>query len=483
MAGEVSFKAYLSTEGYNPEVRRFSLDQNVVTSFIYLKEKLRALFPTLARSQSFDIFWKDNDGDLVTICSDDELTIALMESRNEQIMKLFIMNTKPNPAPNTANTKGPSHDGVFCDACEGPISGFRYKCLGCHDYDLCSTCEAKGLHSEHFTLRIPSPLNLRHHFGHRLINKLTKATRKAESRCPWTHRYENNLAADFSTNCTTEETTPPTGRRQCYRPRCERRGSNTSCAGDAGQRGTSEGSTDPKPKATASASITLDPTQIPNVIFNTLADFGIDLSQLFPAPPANQTAGPSTTQTTQTKDETKTTSTTEPKPDESSAPKIAKMTEPLVPSTSAATPAAPALDSNRNSLLAEWTVYNPNAGQEMGEPIEIDLEIETTSSKSSVVGEKETATPPAAATQTTATVQPTAAATQTTTAVPQPTTSATLYPSLAGIPKNKKVAEALDQMLAMGFKNDDGWLTNLLNLQDGNIAKVLDLIQSAAQRK
>lgn len=114
----------------------------------------------------------------------------------------------------------------------------------------------------------------RHHFGHRLINKLTKATRKAESRCPWTHRYENNLAADFSTNCTTEETTPPTGRRQCYKPRCERRGSNTSCAGDAGQRGTSEGSTDPKPKATASASITLDPTQIPNVIFNTLADFG-----------------------------------------------------------------------------------------------------------------------------------------------------------------------------------------------------------------
>lgn len=482
MAGEVSFKAYLSTEGYNPEVRRFSLDQNVVTSFIYLKEKLRALFPTLARSQSFDIFWKDNDGDLVTICSDDELTIALMESRNEQIMKLFIMNTKPNPAPNTANTKGPSHDGVFCDACEGPISGFRYKCLGCHDYDLCSTCEAKGLHSEHFTLRIPSPLNLRHHFGHRLINKLTKATRKAESRCPWTHRYENNLAADFSTNCTTEETTPPTGRRQCYKPRCERRGSNTSCAGDAGQRGTSEGSTDPKPKATASASITLDPTQIPNVIFNTLADFGIDLSQLFPAPPANQTAGPSTTQTTQTKDETKTTST-EPKPDESSAPKIAKMTEPLVPSTSATTPAAPAPDSNRNSLLAEWTVYNPNAGQEMGEPIEIDLEIETTSSKSSVVGEKETATPPEAATQTTATVQPTAAATQTTTAVPQPTTSTTLYPSLAGIPKNKKVAEALDQMLAMGFKNDDGWLTNLLNLQDGNIAKVLDLIQSAAQRK
>lgn len=59
MAGEVSFKAYLSKEGdAKPEVRRFSLDENVATSFIYLKEKLRSLFTPLVISPSFDIHWK-----------------------------------------------------------------------------------------------------------------------------------------------------------------------------------------------------------------------------------------------------------------------------------------------------------------------------------------------------------------------------------------------------------------------------------------
>lgn len=59
MAGEVSFKAYLTKESEDkPEVRRFSLDQNVATSYIYLKEKLRSLFTPLVLSQSFDIFWK-----------------------------------------------------------------------------------------------------------------------------------------------------------------------------------------------------------------------------------------------------------------------------------------------------------------------------------------------------------------------------------------------------------------------------------------
>lgn len=41
------------------------------------------------------------------------------------------------------------HGGVGCDGCQGPVIGLRFKCTVCPDYDLCGSCESKGLHSEH----------------------------------------------------------------------------------------------------------------------------------------------------------------------------------------------------------------------------------------------------------------------------------------------------------------------------------------------
>ncbi|XP_030867214.3 sequestosome-1 isoform X3 [Gorilla gorilla gorilla] len=52
------------------------------------------------------------------------------------------------------------HPNVICDGCNGPVVGTRYKCSVCPDYDLCSVCEGKGLHRGHSKLAFPSP------FGH-----------------------------------------------------------------------------------------------------------------------------------------------------------------------------------------------------------------------------------------------------------------------------------------------------------------------------
>lgn len=49
------------------------------------------------------------------------------------------------------------HPGVVCDGCQGAVYGSRFKCLQCHDYDLCSKCEAQGKHNEHNMVRIPTP--------------------------------------------------------------------------------------------------------------------------------------------------------------------------------------------------------------------------------------------------------------------------------------------------------------------------------------
>lgn len=51
------------------------------------------------------------------------------------------------------------HPGVTCDGCEGRVAGTRFKCTVCPDYDLCSSCQAKGLHKEHPLLPIWLPMN------------------------------------------------------------------------------------------------------------------------------------------------------------------------------------------------------------------------------------------------------------------------------------------------------------------------------------
>lgn len=42
---------------------------------------------------------------------------------------------------------GEAQGRVRCDGCNAdPITGTRYKCLQCPDYDLCAKCEAQGTH-------------------------------------------------------------------------------------------------------------------------------------------------------------------------------------------------------------------------------------------------------------------------------------------------------------------------------------------------
>jgi next-to-BRCA1 protein 1 len=45
------------------------------------------------------------------------------------------------------------HDGIFCNNCQLPVIGKRYKCIFCKDYDLCEICEKSGVHEEHSLIR------------------------------------------------------------------------------------------------------------------------------------------------------------------------------------------------------------------------------------------------------------------------------------------------------------------------------------------
>ncbi|KAI9862371.1 MAG: hypothetical protein M1824_001364 [Vezdaea acicularis] len=62
-------------------------------------------------------------------------------------------------AEDQAKREGFVHRGVTCNSCIAmPIRGVRYRCSNCPDYDLCETCEAKGLHPKtHLFLKIRVP--------------------------------------------------------------------------------------------------------------------------------------------------------------------------------------------------------------------------------------------------------------------------------------------------------------------------------------
>jgi len=192
---QVSFKVSLTEkdqESSKSQVRRFEVPQDCSTSYIYLKEKLRSLFGQELEKSGFNITWKDQDDDIVTVDSDEELLIAMHEMKGP-VYKFSIMPSKvcPKNEQERPNKAGELHHGVICDGCQGQVSGFRYKCMTCFDYDLCETCESQGIHPDHNMIRIATPESAcPGHFINRL-NKMQNSyrgfQRSEESRnaCRW----------------------------------------------------------------------------------------------------------------------------------------------------------------------------------------------------------------------------------------------------------------------------------------------------------
>ncbi|XP_035600456.1 sequestosome-1 isoform X2 [Oncorhynchus keta] len=190
----MTVKAYLLGKEHMPkEIRRFAVDQDVSTSFEYLNRKVVDVFSTL-RNVPYQMFYKDEDGDMIAFSTDDELIMGLTCIKDDTF-RLFIKEKKEHrrefpafafpggvppfafpphpgaphmgpppphgPPPHGHGPHGPPmvHPNVTCDECEGPVAGTRFKCTVCSNYDLCSPCQAKGLHKEHVLLPIWHPFN------------------------------------------------------------------------------------------------------------------------------------------------------------------------------------------------------------------------------------------------------------------------------------------------------------------------------------
>ena len=80
MAEIISIKVFLRCQEEEEEVRRFSLERSEgsCVSYKQLVAKLEAMFPQL-EAAVFRVSWTDEEGDAVTISTDEELGIALAE--------------------------------------------------------------------------------------------------------------------------------------------------------------------------------------------------------------------------------------------------------------------------------------------------------------------------------------------------------------------------------------------------------------------
>merc|ERR1712012_877575 len=127
-------------------------------SLVYLKQKIAAIFPEFRRREPV-LSWVDEDGDEVVVTSDEELQVALTALTGPVYKLKAKVADKANDEghPGMARRGQAHHHGVVCDGCDGPVVGPRYKCLVCPDYDLCATCEARGLHAHHKMIRLPAP--------------------------------------------------------------------------------------------------------------------------------------------------------------------------------------------------------------------------------------------------------------------------------------------------------------------------------------
>ena len=96
-----------------------------------------------------------------------QIVACLTESKNVQLailQELKTMNERlkptatPTPTPIGFMATPATHTSVFCNCCNKQnITGARYKCLFCKDFDMCEECEARTFTTHdpsHFFIKI-----------------------------------------------------------------------------------------------------------------------------------------------------------------------------------------------------------------------------------------------------------------------------------------------------------------------------------------
>lgn len=172
------------------EIRRFNLALNSGDGlYDCLIQKIQSSYGSLLpNKEEIKTYWIDDENEMVGFSSDNEFSYAIdvqtaihisRTNTNAQpslLFKVYVARKQVEQErpiferPIFERSQNEPHNylhfGVVCDGCDGNVVGTRFKCLTCFDYDLCQTCEKKGIHKEHSFKRIEKPSCTRKEWRH-----------------------------------------------------------------------------------------------------------------------------------------------------------------------------------------------------------------------------------------------------------------------------------------------------------------------------
>merc|ERR1719245_350737 len=424
--------------------------------------------------------WKDEDGDMVTISTDEELIIALTEMAGP-VYKLTVIIKSEKKTEDNSSDATQVHLGVVCD-----------------DFDLCGSCEAAGRHPGHNMIRISNPEMV---FPQRLFKRIHKMQERAEKRNSHQEKNGEPSATRNSGNVLPPPFIHPRGRHG-FRGFPGMRG---ACGGRGGMRGG------------CGAGAWAGPA------FEAMMKGWMGEQETGNKENKDNTTGASKNDNDQQRDESKTDNISKDAttPDQEAINEAIKQFATMTGSAeclkNVGNFVAAALDpfgidvqvnvetpeGGSNDEKSESS--SPSTSDDKTEEKESTDELKTKASSTStedwtIVGEKDVETnnanmpesrPSTPATTTTSTPPTTTTSTPPTTTASNPSkanavdqsSSSTEAPTSSPAPlasvthPDPKIQVAVQAMMNMGFTNEGGWLGSLLEAKNGDIGKVLDILQ------
>uniref|UniRef100_A0A6J0SXJ2 Sequestosome-1 isoform X2 n=1 Tax=Pogona vitticeps TaxID=103695 RepID=A0A6J0SXJ2_9SAUR len=445
----MTVKAYLlGKEEVTREIRRFALDKPA--RYQPIRDKVAELFQGLLRnsaaaSGAFQMYYKDEDGDMVAFSSDEELKLAL-PSVKDGIFRIYVKEKKELKREHlhrqSCSQERPQnlvHPNVICDSCDGPVVGARFKCTICPNYDLCSTCEGKGIHKEHNMIMFPSPLI--HPFEWLPRGRWFRKMRHGGAPFGWIQGWGQPCPARQHQN------------------------SDQAEAATSSQAAAPEQASDNQPQ---------DPsvTFLKNVgesVAALLSPLGIDVdidvehegqrSKVAPTQPSSEKDNPDLSTF---KDQTRPEASDKSKPDSEAEDALSDQLQDMMvcsPLQMEDETLLPQEQGESSSSLAgdeDWTHLSPKEVDPSTGEVQSLLMPETDNPSSLDPSKAPASTGPTGLRE------------------------AAIYPHLPP-EADPRLIESLSQMLSMGFSDEGGWLTHLLHSKKYDIGAALDAIQYAKQ--
>lgn len=442
---QLMIKAYLlGKEETTREIRRFAVD--LPARYQPIRDKVAELFQGLLRNSAaamgaFQMYYKDEDGDMIAFSSDEELKLV-PSSVKAGVFRVYVKEKKElkhvnRPACNKERPLNLAHPNVICDGCDGPVVGARFKCTVCPDYDLCSTCEGKGLHKEHNMIMFPSPF---HQLEWLLQGRWLRKMRHGVSPFPWMQGWGHTCPARQQQNSSQAQ-------------------ASTSSQTDASERET----TSNQPQDSNVNFL----KNVGESIAAFLSPLGIEVdidvehegqrSKVSPAQPSSEK---SCSKPNSPSEQAKPEASSESNPDISDA-LVNQMQEMIVCSP-------PAQKEEENILSQE---QSESSGTSAGDEDWTHLsskEVDPSTGELQSLQMLEADSPRSLNPDEAPNVGPSGLR------------EAAIYPHLPP-EADPRLIESLSQMLSMGFSDTGGWLTHLLHSKNYDIGAALDAIQYAKQ--